>query len=120
MLELLGDIFVTGTMPVIPGVKASRGVVYEHIRFSPNGLEFPGEHIMGEADSLDVVPDFFGADIALTNFNLSSSPWVATLIIAGESRERAWLKREQVIENIKGFLKASKTRFTGIPSLSRG
>jgi len=120
MLELLRDIFVTGTMPTIPKVTASRGVVYEHVRFSPNGLEFPGEHIMGEADPLEVVPGFFGADIALTNFNLSSSPWVATLIITGESRERAWLKREQVIENIKGCLKASKTRFTGIPSLSRG
>lgn len=120
MLELLRDIFVTGTMPVIPEVKASRGVVYEHVRFSPSGLEFLGEHIMGEADSLEVVPDFFGADIALTNFNLPSSPQVATLITAGESRKQAWLKREQAIENIEGFLKASKTRFPGIPSLSRG
>jgi len=120
MLELLRDIFVTGAMPVIPEVKASRGVIYEHIRFSPNGLEFWGEHIMGEADSLEVTPGFFGADIALTNFNLSSFPWVATLIATGESREQAWLKREQAMENIEGFLKASKTRFTGIPSLSRG
>ena len=120
MLELVGDIFVNGTFPTTPEAKAPRGVVYEHIRFSPNGLEFPGEHIMGEVESLESIPDFFGADVALTNFNLSSFPWVATLIITGESRERAWLKREQVIENIKGCLKASKTSFTGIASLSRG
>ncbi len=120
MLELLGEIFVNGNLPSIPEIKAPRGVVYEHIRFSPSGLEFLGEHIMGEADSLEIVPDFFGADVALTNFNLSSFPWVATLMITGESRAQAWLKREQSIENIKGFLKASKAKSTGIPSLPRG
>jgi len=100
MLELLGQIFVTDTMPVIPEIKALRGVVYEHIRVSQNGLEFLGEHIMGEADCLEIVHDFFGADISLTNFG-SSFPWVATLIITEQTREQAWLKRQQVMENIK-------------------
>jgi len=123
MLELLGDIFVTGTKPVILEVKTAKGVVYEHIRVSSDGLQFQGEHIMGEANCLETVPDFFGADIALTNFEPSSFPWVATLIIVGENREQAWLKREQVIKNIEGFLArsgASTSSLGGIPSLSRG
>ena len=128
MLELLGDIFVRDTMPIIPEIKALRGVVYEHIKVSQNGLEFLGEHIMGEVDSLEIVHDFFGADVSLTNFNSSPFPWVATLITTGESREQAWLKRQQAIENIKSYLEGP-TRFqsqsegvglAGIPSLSRG
>lgn len=128
MVELLGDIFVRGKMPLIPEIKAPRGVVYEHIRASQNGLEFPGEHIMGEVDSLEVVHDFFGADVSVTNFNSLLFPWVATLITTGESREQAWLKRQQVIENIKSYLErptgcqyqSEVTRITGIASLSRG
>ena len=114
MLELLGHIFVTDTMPIIPEIKALRGVVYEHIKVSQDGLEFLGEHIMGEVDSLEIVHDFFGADVSLTNFNLSSFPWVATLITTGESREQAWLKRQQAIENIKSYL-GRPTRFQSQP-----
>ena len=121
--ERLGDICVTGTKPVVPEMKTAKGVVYEHIRVSRDGLQFQGEHIMGEVGSLKAVPDFFGADIALTDFEPSLFPWVATLIIVGENREQAWLKREQVIKNIEGFLagdRASTIRLGGMPSLSRG
>jgi len=104
MLALLADMFVKKEMPTVPKVERIRGVVYEHIKVSGNSIEFWGEHIMGEVDSLKVVHDFFGADVSLTNFNLSRFPWVATLIMIGESREQAWLKRCQVIENIKNYL----------------
>lgn len=123
MVELLGDIFVTNTMPTIPEARAPKGVVYEHIRVPRDGLQFQGEHIIGEAGSLEAVTDFFGADVALTDFEPSSFPWVATLIITGENRKQAWLKREQVMENIEGFLagdRASTSGLRGIPSLSRG
>ena len=104
MLELLRDIFVTGMMPAIPETKAPRGVVYEHISVSRNGLEFPGERIMGESDSLEMIPGFFGADVSVTNFNSSPFSWVATLITTAESRRQAWLKRQQVVENIRRYL----------------
>ena len=123
MLELLRDIFVANTMPAIPEVRAPRGVVYEHIRVSPDGLQFQGEHIMAGVGCLGSVPDFFGADVALTNFKPSSFPWVATLITTGENREQAWLKRERVIKNIEGLLAASVASISGLnntPSLSRG
>jgi pyrrolysine biosynthesis protein PylC len=104
MLELISDIFVNGIMPTIPEMKLPAGVVYEHIKVWQNGLVFPGEHIMGEVDSLEIVSNFFGADISITNFNTSSFPWVATLIITGESRKQAWTKRQQVIENIRSYI----------------
>jgi pyrrolysine biosynthesis protein PylC len=127
MLELLGHIFVRGIRPTIPEIKTPRGVVYEHISASQKGLEFPGEHIIGEADDLEIVHNFFGADAGVTNFN-SSFPWVATLITTGQSREQAWLKRQQVIENIQSYLErqascqnqSEVTGPTGMPSLSRG
>ena len=128
MLELLRDIFVTDIMPKIPETKVPRGVIYEHIRISQNGLEFPGEHIMGEVDSLEIVPDFFGADVSVTNFNSSPLPWVATLITAGESLDQAWLQRQQVVENIRRYLEelygsqnqSEITGLTAISSLTRG
>jgi pyrrolysine biosynthesis protein PylC len=106
MLELLGDVFVKESLPKIPEISGAKGVVYEHIRVSENGLEVLGEHMMGEAGPLKVVNDFFGADVSLTNFNGSRLPWVATLIVTGENRERAWLKRCQVIGHIENDLEA--------------
>jgi pyrrolysine biosynthesis protein PylC len=109
MLELIGDIFVNSIMPRIPEIKIPRGVVYEHIKVSQKGLEFLGEHIMGEVDSLEIVSNLFGADVSVTNFNSSPFPWVATLITTRENREQAWLKHQQVIENIRSYIE----RLTG-------
>jgi 3-methylornithine--L-lysine ligase len=56
---------------------------------------------MAEAGCLQIVPGFFGADTAITNFNASRLPWVATLITTGNSRQHAWLRRRQVIDKIR-------------------
>lgn len=104
MLELLADIFIRDTLPVIPEIKALRWVVYEHIKVHPDSIEILGEHIMGEVDRLELVPNFFGADVGLTNFSLLPFPWVATLITSGGNREQAWLKHERIINNVRGYL----------------
>lgn len=104
MLELISDIFVKGIFPKAAEIKSPAGVVYEHIKVWQNGLEFPGEHIIGEADSLEIVSNFFGADAGITSFNASSFPWVATLINTGGSRQQALLKHHQVIENIRLYI----------------
>jgi pyrrolysine biosynthesis protein PylC len=101
MLKLLAEIYVGDKAPVVPQEAASRGVIYEHVRVSPDGIEFRGEHIIGEVDSLELVADFFGADLGLTNYRASVFPWVATLIITDDNLEQAWLKREQVISRIR-------------------
>ncbi len=104
MIEMLGEIFVSGAAPAVPDANEPRGVVYEHVRATAEGLKLRGEHIMADAGALKVVPDFFGADTALTDFQPSSLPWAATLIAVAEDKERAWLKRERIIGNIEGYL----------------
>jgi len=103
MLELLYDVFVKGVIPTIPDVKYERGVVYEHIKVSPGILEVSGEHIMANVHPLKLYEHFFGADEALTDFAPGHLPWVATLIITGDSREEAWNRRCLVIEDIRDY-----------------
>ena len=103
ILELLHDVFVKGVIPIIPDVKYERGVVCEHIKVSPGILEVSGEHIMANAHPLKLYKHFFGADEALTDFAPGHFPWVATLIITGDSREEAWNRRCRVIEDIRDY-----------------
>lgn len=103
ILELLHDVFVKGVIPTIPDVKYERGVVYEHIKVSPGILEVSGEHIMANAHPLKLYEHFFGADEALTDFAPGYFPWVAALIITGDSREEAWNRRCRVIEDIRDY-----------------
>lgn len=103
MLELLYDVFVKGAITTIPDVKYEKGVVYEHIKVSQGILEVAGEHIMANARPLKFYEHFFGADEALTDFVPGHLPWVATLIITGDSRQEAWNKRCLVVEDIRDY-----------------
>ncbi len=78
-----------------------RGVVYEHIKVTPGRLEVCGEHIMSEAGPLRLHKDFFGADEAISNYGPRRPEWVATLMVVEETREKAWTKRNQVVEEIR-------------------
>ena len=100
MLELLREVFLGSRLPEICPKVMQRGVVYEHIRVWGDHLEVSGEHIMAEAGPLHLEDDFFGADMALTNFSSPGRPWTATLIVSDTSRERAWQKRCKVIRTI--------------------
>ena len=70
-----------------------RACVYQHVRASRGMLEVLGEHVMGSAGPLQLVPGFFGADEALTDYAPGRDGWAATLIVtapeAREARERA-------------------------------
>jgi 3-methylornithine--L-lysine ligase len=70
-----------------------RACVYQHVRASRGMLEVLGEHVMGGAGPLRLVPGFFGADEALTDYAPGRSEWAATLIVTAgdvhEARERA-------------------------------
>ena len=46
-----------------------RACVYQHVRASGGMLEVLGEHVMGAAGPLQLVPGFFGADEALTDYS---------------------------------------------------
>ena len=113
MMELLAKVFVQRVLPILSNVVELRGTIYEHIRVSREGIEFLGEHMMAESGPLKEITRFFGADMALTNFEEKKLPWVATLIVTGEDRKDAWLKRNQVIENILEYLEGMASPKSG-------
>ncbi|ATW28109.1 3-methylornithine--L-lysine ligase PylC [Candidatus Formimonas warabiya] len=101
MVEILGNhcTQVQGTRKKEwPG---NRGAVYEHISVSMDAVKVCGEHIMSEAGPLHLIPDFFGADEAITNYCPGKKDWVATLIISGADRQEAWEKRCRVIDQVR-------------------
>lgn len=100
MVEVLGNLFLNRHCE-FPQYSEYRGVVYEHITVSSGHLEVKGEHLISQAGALELITDFYGADEALTNFKIGKESWVATLIITGPNREKAWQKRCQVIQRIK-------------------
>jgi pyrrolysine biosynthesis protein PylC len=101
MLEILGTAFVKNRPWQEFDVLVKRGVIFEHIRLINDRLEVCGEHIMAEAGSLYLYPDFYGADEAISNYAPGKTEWVATLIITGVNLQEAWLKREIIIQAIK-------------------
>jgi pyrrolysine biosynthesis protein PylC len=101
MVQMLGEFFLHGSIKFSNSREEPQGVVYEHIRVSPNLLEVAGEHIMTGTGPLQIRQDFFGADEAITNYAHSRGEWMATLIISGTDRGDAWAKRCHVIEEIR-------------------
>ena len=104
MVRLLGDIFSNRPDRNQPDSIREHGVIYEHVSVTPNQMEIAGEHIMSGADALHIVPDFFGADEAITNYAADRDDWVATLIVVEENIEAAWEKRNSVIADIRKTL----------------
>ncbi|MEL7563806.1 MAG: 3-methylornithine--L-lysine ligase PylC [Dehalobacterium sp.] len=98
MVEILGENFMYGKTILSKGPQDNRGVIYEHITVSPDAVKVCGEHIMSEAGPLSLIPEFFGADEAITNFAPGKKEWVATLIISGKTRQEAWEKRCGIID----------------------
>jgi pyrrolysine biosynthesis protein PylC len=86
------------------------GVIFEHIRVTPDTLEVTGEHALAAASGLQVRQDFFGADEAITDYAGDQGPWVATLICRGPDLERAWERRHAVVAEIRRRLKIQRYR----------
>ena len=101
ILEMLADLFLNKSDPIRGAMDAPRGVVYEHIKVTPNRLEVAGEHLISGVDALNLHQDFFGANEAITNYGPDRPEWVATLIISEGTREAAWQRRKSVIADIR-------------------
>jgi pyrrolysine biosynthesis protein PylC len=101
LVKELGSIFLSSSERSQFSLPSPRGVVYEHIRVSPDFLEVAGEHIMSGVDPLHAVADFFGVNEAITNYSPGRDEWVATLITSGTDREDAWDRREEAIRDIR-------------------
>jgi pyrrolysine biosynthesis protein PylC len=101
MFEMLANLFLNKSRKKENRLAVQNGVIYEHIRVSPQLVEVSGEHIMAGKDELHLEQDFFGADEAITNHAAGRKNWVATLIVSDTDRQAAWDKRNSVIDDIK-------------------
>ena len=84
--------------------------VLEHIKVDGETLIICGEHIMTEADDLQLHHDFFGADEALSDYRPGKTNWVATIIVTGKNRSTALAKKAEVIGNIRKQLEIKHYR----------
>lgn len=76
-----------------------RACVYQHVRASRGMLELLGEHALGTAQPLRLVPGFFGADEALTDHR-AGGEWVATLIITAATVGEACGRAAAVVDEL--------------------
>lgn len=84
ILEALHRTVVEGAPPGACA-EARRACVYQHIRVRDGLAEVCGEHVMGAARPLRLVPGFCGADEALTDHESGAREWCATLIVTAAS-----------------------------------
>jgi pyrrolysine biosynthesis protein PylC len=96
MVELLARTVAHGAPPVVDRT-ATSACVYQHVRAGRGILEVVGEHVMGAAGPLRLVPGFFGADEALTDYAPGREEWAATLIVVGEGAREARVRAAVVV-----------------------
>ncbi|CQR72783.1 3-methylornithine--L-lysine ligase PylC [Sporomusa ovata DSM 2662] len=106
VLEVLWNGFKPSNQKNLASV--AQGVIYEHIKVTPERLEVCGEHIMASAGQLTLYQNFFGATEALSNYSPDKQEWVATLIITAENRQQAWAQRCQVITTIMNHTRVNR------------
>jgi pyrrolysine biosynthesis protein PylC len=107
MLKLLAEMFVSKNVPKIKA-KPENSIIYEHIAVSDATIQVLGEHIMVNAENLKMHKNLFGADEMLTDFDDEKAQWVGVLIIKEKSIEKAWNKRNKVIERMMEALKVDR------------
>ncbi len=82
IVELVQRTFREGRLPAVDR-RPKGACVFQHVRAQDGRLAVRGEHVMGGARPLALVPGFFGAHEALTDYQPGSGSWSATLITLG-------------------------------------
>lgn len=102
MVHALAACTLTGDSPGtgLP-FERCKGAILEHIQVSPGKLCVTGEHAVAQSGPLDVQPNFFGADEAVTDYMPHKTRWVATLICTGTDLADAWQHRNEVVSTIR-------------------
>ena len=96
IVELLAAMVVEGRVPS-PDRAARRACVYEHVQARSGTLRRLGEHVMGSAAPLTLVPGFFGAAEALTDYSPGAADWSATLISTGADLAAAEARADDAV-----------------------
>jgi pyrrolysine biosynthesis protein PylC len=101
MISLLTQLFLENELPKIR-IQLKHAVIYQHIKVVDGELRVQGEHVMEEAESLQIIKDFCGASEAITNMTADrkARDFVATLIVKAKNLDDAKKKMEKVIQRI--------------------
>jgi pyrrolysine biosynthesis protein PylC len=99
LVELLARTVQQGSPPVGDRTPA-RACVYQHVRAARGRVDVLGEHVMGAAGPLRLVPGFFGADEALTDYAPGRAEWVATLIVTADNAREARVRAAGVVAEL--------------------
>jgi 3-methylornithine--L-lysine ligase len=100
MLELLGELFLTGRMSV-GQIHQPETTVYEHVKVKECSIEVKGEHIMSRVGSLELHQGLFGAHEVISNFHPDLKEWVATLILKGKDMEEVLGCKQKAYDSIR-------------------
>ena len=92
IVALLAETVLGGRIPPVD-LTLRRGCCYQHVCVSGGAVEVLGEHMMGAARPLRLVPGLYGADEVITDLpeeaaGEADEEWVATLITLGQTRRR--------------------------------
>jgi len=96
IVELLHRTACDGCVPDIDRT-ASGACVFQHVHARDGRLTVIGEHVMGSARPLALVPGFFGAHEALTDYEPGCASWSATLITLAASVSEAQRTADDVV-----------------------
>jgi pyrrolysine biosynthesis protein PylC len=97
IVGLLAETVLGGRIPPVDR-RVTQGCCYQHVCVSGGAVEVLGEHMMGAARSLRLLPGLYGADEVITDLpehtpDGPDAEWVATLITlaptAAEARRKA-------------------------------
>ncbi len=96
VVELLSRTVTDGSVPEVDR-RPARACVYQHVHAEDGGVSVLGEHVMGGARPLALVPGFFGAHEALTDYEPGRAVWSATLITLGANVGEARRLADQAV-----------------------
>jgi 3-methylornithine--L-lysine ligase len=104
IVALLAETVLGGRIPPVERT-ARQGCCYQHVCVSGGAVEVLGEHMMGAARPLRLVPGLYGADEVITDLpeHASDDPdaeWVATLIATAPTAEQARAKAAAALQRL--------------------
>jgi 3-methylornithine--L-lysine ligase len=104
IVGLLAETVLGGRIPHVDRT-ARQGTCYQHVCVSGGAVEVLGEHMMGAARPLRLVPGLYGADEVITDLperspNDPDAEWVATLITLAPTADGARAKAQAALARL--------------------
>jgi pyrrolysine biosynthesis protein PylC len=115
MVEELRDIFCDGNFKKTPW-ELKKCVSYEHLLIGDGQIRVQGEHIIGQAGPLNLMPDFCGADEALTDYRPGDRSFRGTFINIADNEQQLNEKRENMLKQIS-LLQGEKLEYFDLSPL---